>query len=150
MGRSLQSGFTLIETLVVVIIIGVLMFVIFPNYIHPREQSTAVRLADSFRVHATAFKNFAEERDNSPDQPDTEELPDLIKERVPDTSSDSIVGGYWEWSWNYPDKQLEVRLVQHNANIQLIERVDHLLDDGNLATGMMTGDLDQLRMILQH
>ena len=149
MGRPLQNGFTLIETLVVICIIGVLTFVIFPNYHQRKEHSKAAQLADSFRAYATALKDIAEINGSQLDQSQTDKLPDVMKSQIPQLHEESIVGGEWQWSCDEAIEKIEIRLVNHEAAMGLIERVDHLLDDGDLKTGIVTGDEDQLTMVLR-
>ena len=150
MSRHVQSGFTLIEILIVICIMGALTLVVFPNYIQEQENTTATRLADSFRVLATVFTDFSKGQGHWPEEQELGKLNELIQKEYPQFSRESMVGGNWEYACDYEIRQFKIRLVGHNAHTHLIERVDDLLDDGNLATGSMTGDQDVLVMILQH
>ena len=149
LARPPQNAFTIIETLVVICIVGVLTLVIFPNYIQRKEHTTASQLAGNIRKFATTFTDYAKQKEDLPDKPTASIPPDHILEEIPRFREESIIGGYWEWSCNCEINQIEIRLVDHEGTIPLIERVDQLLDDGNLSTGAMTGDEDHLKMILQ-
>lgn len=150
MSRHVQYGFTLIEILIVICIMGALTLVVFPNYIQEQENNTATRLADNFRVLATVFTDFTKGQGHWPEKHEMGKLEEMINDEYPQFSKESIIGGNWEYACDYEFRQFKIRLVGHDAHTHLIERVDDLLDDGNLATGSMTGDQEELVMILQH
>jgi len=148
MEKSRTSGFTLIETLLAVFIAVALILVIYPNYLQKREMAAASQLADSMRKYATVLSQLTREQINWTDKKTMEVMPDMIKEVLPEFNDESVIGGRWEWSANWEMQQMEIRLVDYKSGIQLISRVDQLLDDGDLSTGAVKGDQNQLAMML--
>lgn len=149
MRKAKQSGFTLLETLVVVCIVGVLTLVVFPTYINHRETSTASQLADSFRTYASSFSNYAIENGSLPKKLPMSIYPEDMEGRLPNFSQESKIGGYWDWNSHHDNNLMEIRLINPNAGVTMLERIDQMLDDGNLLTGSVVGNEDHLTMIIQ-
>ncbi len=150
MRKAKQNGFTLLETLVVVCIVCVLSLVIFPTYINHRETSTASQLADSFRTYASSFSNYAIEKGSLPKKLPMRIYPEGMEERLPNFSEESMIGGHWDWNCHHEKDRLEIHLVNPEAGVTMLERIDQMLDDGNLLTGSVVGNEDHLTMIIQH
>ena len=148
MEKSAKTGFTLIETLLVIFIVVALVLVIYPNYLQKREMAAASQLADSMRKYAAVLSQLSREQINWTDKETMEAMPDMIKEVLPEFNKQSVIGGRWEWSANWEMQQMEIKLVDYKSGIQLINRVDQLLDDGDLSTGVVKGDQNQLAMML--
>ena len=149
MGKTTHSGFTLLETLVVICIVGVLSLVVFPTYINHRETSTASQLANSFRTYASSFSNYAVENGSLPEKLPMRIYPEGMEGKLPNFSEESMIGGYWDWNSHLDENRVEIRLVNPQAGVTLLERIDQMLDDGDLLTGSVIGNEDHLTMIIQ-
>lgn len=65
--QTTRSGWTLVELAIVVAIIGTLAAISVPAYLQVRNASYASRLANDFRVYASAFEIYAMEVGTWPD-----------------------------------------------------------------------------------
>lgn len=73
MKRPSQAGFTLVELLVTVTIIGCLITLAIPNFGLVREKANSMRCASNLRTIVTAVQNYAQDNDNR--YPQIESMP---------------------------------------------------------------------------
>lgn len=138
---SSRSGFTLVEIMIVVVIIGLLAAMAIPAFQKSRVSSQASRIANDFRVLAGAFETAALENGVFPADGNGNELP---VEAAPYIKSDNWTnapaeGGYWDWEGaGRHGVSASINLVDSDQVLEsgVMERVDRLLDDGNFGSGL--------------
>ena len=64
--KKLQQGFTLVEIMIVVAIIGILAAIAIPNFVKNRNQSQAKACISNMRQISTAAENYLTEHDMAP------------------------------------------------------------------------------------
>jgi len=137
--ESRRSGFTLVEIMIVVVIIGLLATLAFPAYKKVREQSQAKRLANDYRTFAGTFEFIALELGAWPVDGVGNNLP---LEAQPYFESSNWYntppnGGFWDWEVNRHGFVASIGLSEGSGLPDAVyQGVDELLDDGNLSTGL--------------
>ncbi len=150
---SSRSGFTLVEIMIVVIIIGLLAVMAIPAFQRARNHSYASRIANDFRVFAGAFEIHALEVGLWPSDGMGNALPESAEPYFRDTAWYQVPpnGGFWDWEANRLGFVASVGLSEGNGSLdpEVFEQVDEILDDGNLSTGVFRKSGDRYLYILQ-
>ncbi|MDB6113122.1 MAG: pulG 1, partial [Lacunisphaera sp.] len=94
-----RRGFTLVEIMVVVVIIGLLASLAVPAFqrvIHASENS---RVVNDFRVFSNAFETYASENGNWPANAGAGVIPAGMSNNFKNVTwvSNTIIGGRWNW-----------------------------------------------------
>lgn len=129
------SGFTLIEIMIAVVIIGLLAAIATQTFNAVRQASTAAVLANDFRKYADSFETYALEMGTWPEDVDRGIVPPGMKGSLVNFDIPSVVKGNWDWDYQNAGVTAGLSLVDSNADDELMQRVDEKLDDGNLESG---------------
>ncbi len=146
LGNLRHGGFTLVEIMIVVAIIGVLNMIAIPAFRQARVSSTATQIANDFRVYSDAFTMQA--ADSGKWCPDSypggfpSQMEGYI--RVQRFKATTSIGGRWDWdgpgSYWVRIGNYEAALAMYGVrgtSEDVLKKVDDVLDDGNLGTGRM-------------
>ncbi len=130
-----RRGFTLVEIMIGVTIIGLLSSMAVPTFQSVRRASNASALANNFRTYAAAFEIYLMENGVWPQDVNRGVVPPGMEGALPRFTEPTIVGGNWDWDYRVSGITAGVSLIGSNADQDLLRRFDRILDDGNLATG---------------
>ena len=131
-------GFTLLELLVVITIIGVLASIAIPTYNSMRDRAKVGRTATELRNFATAFFAFAMANGEFPED-NHEELPPGMEAFISPAvfNRTTPIGGRYNWEGpdNYP--YAGVSISGSIDDPDLIAVLDNVMDDGDPNTGRL-------------
>jgi prepilin-type N-terminal cleavage/methylation domain-containing protein len=130
-----RCGFTLVEIMVAIVIIGLLASLAVPAFQRIRSRSVASRMANDFRQFESAFQRFALENGAWPVATGASLIPTGMNLYLPVayTQVSPLQGRYL---WSGPSQNIVLRgTTASDAQMMLI---DEVLDDGVLTTGDFT------------
>ena len=136
-------GFSIVEIMIVVAIIGLLAAIAIPAFLSYQARSQATSLANNYRVYSAAFEMYATEYGSWPEDVNEGLTPPEMKGRLPRFRDPSIVGGKWDWEKEIMGVTAGISLVDSNGTEAVFKRVDAILDDGDLTTGRFFGNNDR-------
>ncbi len=134
-----SAGFTLVEIMIVVVIIGLLAAMALPAFGRVRSRSHAARFISDLRTFSQAFETYSAQNGNWPANAGTGALPAGmsnadIKISAWSTQRNSV-GGRWNW-----DRNLNVTAGISTTNATVTDAfmtaIDRRIDDGDLTTGL--------------
>ena len=134
--RTSQRGFTLVEIMIAVAIIGLLAAIAIPNFQRARVRSQYSKIGNDFRVFGQAFQQYAMETGDYP--PDSHiTLPPGMDQYIKSgqwLDARPLGGTYnWEGPNSYP--YAGISIYQPNATDAQFAELDAMIDDGDTSTG---------------
>ena len=148
-----KDGFTLVEIMIVVVIIGVLAAIAIPTFNSIRLNAQTSRMVNDFRTFRTAFEVHAFELGYWPDDADRGTVPNTVADYLKGDSFTQItpIGGNWDWDFDRAQFWAGVSVVDPTAGATVMEKIDGQLDDGNLSTGdFQETESNRYTLILEH
>jgi prepilin-type N-terminal cleavage/methylation domain-containing protein len=127
-----RAGFTLVEIMIVVVVIGLLAAIAIPAFQRVQERSMAARFINDFRQFDSAFQRYATENGQMPPPGAAGTIPAGMDGYLPASyTNTSPMGGNYLWSG--PSGYVVLR--GSDATDAVMQRVDEALDDGDLTKG---------------
>lgn len=137
--RQQRQGYTLVEIMIVVAIVGLLAAIAVPAFSRLRKASQNVAFINDLRVATAAFETSAMTTgmfppDCTPSQMPAGMSPYLVKMNW---RGKTPIGGQWDWDYLQFGGKTGVSVFFGNLNQDVrMADIDKRIDDGNLATGL--------------
>lgn len=133
---SRNSGFTLVEIMIVVVIIGILAAMAGVAFKHVRERSVATRVANDLRVFADAFQTYTLGNGSYPADVGPATVPVGMEEYLKTGifTSQTPAGGRYDWDEGVFGITAAVSVMSTTIGAETILKIDEILDDGNTST----------------
>lgn len=133
MSTTTKKGFSLIEVMVVVGIIGLLAVIAVPKFRVIKDRASATTTANDLRIFTEAIRLYNLETGKYPDLITYTQIPDEI---------DGHISAAWKdgrYHWTYLNSENLVVIIIENLEFDPIQAitVDQIIDDGNIATGSL-------------
>ncbi|QYY37472.1 prepilin-type N-terminal cleavage/methylation domain-containing protein [Ruficoccus sp. ZRK36] len=135
--RRKRPGFTLVEIMVVVIIVGLLAAIAVPNIRNARIRSQNSFIMNGFRQFKSAFTIYNMEHGTWPSDVNEGILPDEMEGYLKsyDFEAELPVGGQWDWEQGVFDIIAGISLRDANVSDEQMTIIDQALDDGDIESG---------------
>lgn len=135
-GRRRGCGFTLVEIMIVVVIIGLLATIAIPAFNKIRERTLVSRTINDLRIFRAAIDNYTLEHGDYPEDSNTGSLPPELEGYFPEEkfTEGTPVGG--EWDVEFEDSGTITSAIGvhirpfSERTVRLLVMVDESIDDG--------------------
>ena len=146
-GRNRGRGFTLVEIMVVVVIIGILAAIAVPEIKRVQQRARCTAFINDLRVFSETYQRYCNENGNFPAESGTGVVPAGMAPYLRSTNwtRATPIGGNYDWdsgvvapNGKTPVAMISVRPSGSNLitlSSQDLLYIDQKIDDGNLATG---------------
>lgn len=148
-GKNRSAAFSAVETVVLSSILTLLALVLVPYHLNNRERHVANELAMEFRTYAACFREHKLVKGVWPQDSRMGQIPRGMEEDLPGFSNGTHRFGHWDWDRQVVGYAAGLSLVDPLCRRRVLERVDELMDDGSLSSGMMRLAGNRYIMILE-
>jgi prepilin-type N-terminal cleavage/methylation domain-containing protein len=149
-----RAGFTLVEIMIVVVIIGLLAAMAIPMFGRVREHTQNSRFISDLRTFAQAFETYAMKNGSWPPNAGTGVVPAGMTGELKDSAWNTpknSVGGRWNWDTsNSYGGAAVISCVSATASDTQMTAIDAMIDDGDLSSGNFQKLNNRFVYILEH
>ncbi|MEO0797200.1 MAG: prepilin-type N-terminal cleavage/methylation domain-containing protein [Verrucomicrobiota bacterium] len=145
LSRQKPSGFTLIEIMIVVIILGVIITMALPALKAVRERALVSTFVNDFGTFEEAINRYSLEEGEYP--ADTTDALFLEYIRNDLVSDRTVIGG--RYFAQDSGTAYEIGVNGYTVNDRIAIMIDEELDDGNLGSGRLTGGGGSIRLTIE-
>lgn len=153
-------GFTLVEVMVVVVIIGLIAALAVPGYRRITLRSKATALVNDIKSYSAVFTQYSLQNGRWPAEVDPGQVPAEVADSLGSGfTRPSPIGGLYDWDQDVAPNGFNTKAAITVAtagghamtdDLELVEMVDEIMDDGNLTTGnVRLGSTNGLVFILE-
>jgi len=129
-------GFTLVEILIVISVIGILATIALPHYMGYQLRAKAASLTTEVKAAAQAFRTYKMENNTYPADGTPGVTPPEISSLIGNFfSTTPPIGGQWDWDYQQFGITAGISVYNHPLSIEELQTVDRVIDDNNLFTG---------------
>lgn len=137
-GPAAPRGFTLVEIMVVVVIIGLLAALAIPAFQRNQRASQNARAINDFRIFVQAFEVYNTQNGSWPANTGAGVVPagmsgDFKQDAW--TANPNTLGGRWNWDYGRAEFLAGISVSNFTVTDAQLLEIDAKLDDGNLSTG---------------
>lgn len=157
--KHLIRGFTLVEIMVVVVIIGLLAAIGMPTFRQVTMRSKATALVNDIRQFTTALQTYNHQNGRWPAETNPGEIPtEMVGAISPNFTKPTPLGGQFDWDADVSPGGISAKAAITVATANgftltddagLVELVDSMMDDGNLTTGLVQYNAGSLVFIIE-
>lgn len=136
-----QNGFTLVEIMIVVVIIGLLTVLAIPAIQRVQIRAQNTRFISDLRTFSQAFETYALENGTWPPNAGSGIVPSTLVGAISSTAwtttNTITIGGPWNWDVNRMGIVSGISTMGITASIIQRLDIDAAIDDGHLSTGRL-------------
>lgn len=134
-----DSGFTLVEMMIVVAIIALLAAIAVPAFLRARQRSQNAKFINGLRIASDAITMYAIENGGRyPADVNRGVVPagmETYLDQSLDWTGATPIGGRWDWDFGRPGAKAAVSVIGSSASTERMQEIDAMWDDGDLSTG---------------
>lgn len=139
-----QKGFTLVEIMIVVSILGILAALVVPRYVNIQAQASAAAAGSSMLAIGKAVTYYQATTGEWPEDKNRRVLPPELEPYLStDEFEDGPLGGVWDYEdwrgagYTAGGDEIGIAISIVEGDPDLYEAVDAAIDDGDLETGLV-------------
>ncbi len=141
LSKQNSKGFTLVEIMIVVVIIGILATMAYPAFLKVKVHSQASRVANDFRAFSGLFETYTLDNGTYPADASPGAIPSGMEDYIKSESwsAQAPIGGQYDWVFNgfSGTPVAAVAITGFTTGTDPVEKLDEIMDDGNLGTGII-------------
>lgn len=151
-GARTRGGFTLVEIMIVVVIIGLLAALAIPAFQRTKQATINARVANDFRVFSQAFDSYAMENGFWPPNAGNGVVPAGMSGnfKADVWTGTTVIGGRWNWDRGFGGVAAGISIARFTVDDTVLQAIDARIDDGDLSTGQFQKTMaDRVTYILE-